>query len=417
MPYIIRPMFASLKKTFQFPLEFILLLGLVITLPSLEAPKNIFWVFFIVSWVINRVRSWNFGGPWDLWDTLITLWILSGYIVAAFAGLHNDEWGGANDILRYGSILWAIKRSGYNRPELKWLLTAILVSTMLALSEGVWQLLVTHKHTALQLNSVGHVNHSAVYLTICYGAALSFLLAYWAEISIRWRLLALGTTLILAISIFISDSRAAVGVSILLTLAIGILYARKSRTSFFVLFLATFLAISAAYFGQVSVVKKHEVNVENNTVLAYRGGIWNVALASWEKFPIFGVGMNNFSMASVEKVKVWREEAGKPFVASQFLGTAHAHSLYMNTLAERGLFGISILLAVLLYWPYQLLRKLPGQSSESLAWALWGASFSAWFTTVGIGYANTTLHHEHAILSVMLLGMWLTYVKKFDSSH
>jgi len=26
---------------------------------------------------------------------------------------------------------------------------------------------------------------------------------------------------------------------------------------------------------------------------------------------------------------------------------------------------------------------------------------------VGVGLVNTTLHHEHAILSVMLLGIWL----------
>lgn len=402
---------APLIKNLRFPLEFVFLLGLIMTLPSLEAPKNLFWITFVAAWVINRVRLNNFGGAWDAWDTLIGIWILSGYIVAAFAGLHHDEWGGANDILRYGSILWAIKRSGYGRQELKWLLIAIVVSTLLALSEGLWQLFVTHRYIALQLNSVGHVNHSAVYLAISYGVALAFLMAFWTKLSPLWRLLTTVATLILVSSIFISDSRAAVGISIILTLALGVFWLRRSKLPLIALCTATTIAVSGAYFGQASVVVKHQIDVKNNNTLAFRDIEWNVALAAWEKFPIFGVGMHNFSRATVEKVKVWREEAGKSFIPSQYLGAAHAHSLYMNTLAERGLFGFSVLLGVLLYWPYHLLRHLP-EKNDDLAWALWGGAFSAWFATAGIGYANTTLHHEHGILSVMLLGIWLAYVKQ-----
>jgi hypothetical protein len=83
----------------------------------------------------------------------------------------------------------------------------------------------------------------------------------------------------------------------------------------------------------------------------------------------------------------------------------------MNTLAERGLVGITALLSVLLSWLYWLIRFAPKGNDEDLAWALWGGSLSAWLITVGVGLVNTTLHHEHAILSVMLLGMWLVYLK------
>lgn len=42
---------------------------------------------------------------------------------------------------------------------------------------------------------------------------------------------------------------------------------------------------------------------------------------------------------------------------------------------------------------------------------LWGASLSAWFVTCGVGFVNTTFHHEHAILSLLFLGLHISYLK------
>ena len=126
--------------------------------------------------------------------------------------------------------------------------------------------------------------------------------------------------------------------------------------------------------------------------------------------------MHNFNQISMPKVQQWVEESGKPYDASAYLGTSHAHSLYLNTLAERGLFGLTILISVLFAWLFWLLRFIPKASDENIAWAVWGASFSAWFATVGIGLVNTTLHHEHGILSALLLGIGLAYRNSISST-
>src|SRR5262249_17938778 len=68
------------------------LVGLAFFLPLYEAPKNILWLAFVVLWLVNRVRTRDFGGPWDRWDTLIAVWIVSGFASAAFAGLPGDVW-------------------------------------------------------------------------------------------------------------------------------------------------------------------------------------------------------------------------------------------------------------------------------------------------------------------------------------
>lgn len=400
-----------MKSSLKNPVEFLLLTGLFISVPLLEAPKNIFWILFIATWLANRVRANDFGGRWDGWDSLIAIWIASGFFISAFAGLPSSEWGGANDILRYASILWAIKRSGYTRNELYWLLWVVITSTMIALAQGLWARYVAHTEKALELHSVGHVNHSAIYLAISFGAALAFALSYWRRFAWPVRSLLSVIVLILALSIFLSASRAAVMMTLVFSVIVGIAWLRRSRFPLPILLAIGATLSTAAYVGQVEVVQKQEGNIKAGNVLAHRDVIWNTALVAWKKYPVFGVGMHNYNQISMAKVKTWVEESGKPYIESEYGGISHAHSLYFNTLAERGLAGSAVLLAVLASWLYWLIRHYPRREAENLEWALWGASLSAWLTTTGIGLVNTTLHHEHAILAVILLGLWLAYLR------
>ncbi len=388
-----------------------MLLGLILFLPLFEAPKNLFWAAFVVTWLMNRFRAGHWGGRWDGWDSLIALWIASGYIVAAFAGMHHSEWGGANDILRYGSVLWLVRRGGYGKRALLWMLVAILVSTLIALGWGLWDLFVVHVQKDLELNSVGHVNHSAIYLAISYSVMLSALLAYWGRLPLHWRVLGFVLTLLFAGAVLITLSRGAVGAILLFTLLVGVAWARRSLYFVLALSVLSCAAVGFAYVSKVEIVQKQEKYIETNNFLSFRDQIWNTALLAWRQFPLTGVGMDNFNQVSGEKVQKWVEASGKTYVASEYKSTSHAHSLYLNTLVERGAFGLTVLLAVLSGWLYGLLRYLPGRSSENLAWALWGGSFGAWLVTAGVGMVNTTLHHEHGILSVLLLGMWLAYLR------
>lgn len=395
----------------RYPIEYLLLIGLIIALPLVEAPKNLFWLGFVLAWGINRVRDIGSGWPWDRWDSLILLWILSGYVVALFAGLHNSEWRGANDILRYGSILWLIKRGGYHRKELEWLWAAVVLSTFVALAYALWALYVLHTEKALQLNSVGHVNHSAIYLAISFGAILAGLLAYWGKLATSWRILGCLFVLVLAASVLGPSSRGAVFMMFVNVFLLGLVWLRRSVKATVVILAAAAMIGSGSYFVEIVVVKEQQLLVKEHNILSGRGPVWNTALAAWQQFPVFGVGMDNFNQISLDKIRAWFTTAGRHFDPKAFYGSSHSHSLYLNTLAERGLFGLTVVLFVLLTWLYWLGRNIPKAGDEDIAWALWGSSSSAWLVTVGVGFVNTTLHHEHAILSALLLGMWLAYLK------
>jgi O-antigen ligase len=75
--------------------------------------------------------------------------------------------------------------------------------------------------------------------------------------------------------------------------------------------------------------------------IAQRVDLWDAALAAFGNAPVIGYGLDNFSTAYVATERPGRD----------FLGTGDvialpptAHNLYMNTLAEQGLIGISALL-------------------------------------------------------------------------
>lgn len=388
--------------------EFWILAGLLFVLPLFEAPKNILWVLYVLLWLANRARSRDFGGRWDIWDTLIAAWIASAALSAAFAGLHHKEWNGALDLLRYGSVLWLLKRSRFDDRELAVLWGALAVGAVAALAHGYWRLEVTGQRKFLELKSVGHVNHSAIYLAILLGATVSVVAAYWRRLAPSGRAGAAVLLALFVVSLFEMKSRTAIGVALALVALLGVAWWRRARTVAIVTLLAVSAAVVVAVVARVEVVKKHEDRTAEGNVLAYRAQIWNTARAAWLRFPLFGVGMDNYSAIEPEAVRQWRAEAGKSFDDKTFVvKSGHGHSLYYNTLAERGTVGFAALAAVLLAWAWRLVRRYPVRAGGDRTWALWGGALSAWFVTVLAGVGNTTLHSEHALLSVILFGLWL----------
>jgi O-antigen ligase len=401
-------MLADLRKV-RFPAETALLFILCLSLPIFEAPKNLAWVAYVVVWAVNRLRTRDFGGRWDLWDTLIALWIASGYVVAAFAGFHDSEWGGAGDLLRYGSVLWLVKRGGYSAREIRWMVGALVASTVIGLAYGYWRMWSgIGKSGVLQLHSVGHVNHTAIYLAIMLGVCAAWLFTRWRVWRLGTRAVAAAVTTLVLVSLVVTASRGAVGVGLALLPLLALAWWPRWRTPFILSAAAVVVVVGVAFALSIDVVRKQQENEAAQNVLSFRDGIWRMGLAGWERFPVFGVGMDNFKLITHERIKAWRTEAGQPYDASRYVHFPHGHNLYINTLAERGAVGFAILAAVLLAWAVWLVRFRPRREDEDLDWLLWGGAAAGWFVTLAAGTVNTTLHHEHALLAVLLLGLWLS---------
>ncbi len=385
--------------------EIACLIGLAFVLPIFEASKNLFWFLYLVLWCINRIRARDGGGPWHGWDTLICVFVVAPWIDGLFAGLHGGEWGGARDVGRYGLLLWAVSRTRYTARQWRAIVIALLLGTLTAGCAGAW-FMFEDGRKELELHSVGHSNHSAIYLTVMFGAALSWTFAHWRSTGARERAFWIAGLVLLGIGVVLSGSRIAVAVTAVLTLLLGAWFGRRSWKPLAAV--AGALAVSIAVIVQVQpwVLQKHLRNVSNDNVLAYRDLIWERAMVAWEEYPWFGVGMDNFNGIDSNRYRHWLEARGKAYSPTIDFHAPHGHSLYFNALAERGLVGLAVLLALLGGWFAAQWRGRPGPDQD-LAWALWGASFSAWFTAIAVGTVNTTLHTEHALLSMLLLGAWL----------
>jgi O-antigen ligase len=365
------------------------LLALCVFLPLYEAPKNIAWAGYVIVWLANRVRARDFGGRWDLWDTLIALWLVSGFVVAPFAAMHGGEWRAALDIVRNATVLWLLKRSRLNGKEIRAIVGALIASTVLGIVMGLAQLW-SGTTGRLELNSVGHVNHTVIYLAIMLGVCAS-----WLFLGRQFPMA--GTiSLFVLVAIFVAASRSGVVAALLTLVVLAVCWWPRAR---FPVVVAGVVLVAAAMLGAVGgaeVFEKQAEAVQAGRVLNLREEAWKLAASTWRAHPWFGIGMDNFGLAS------------------QQLSTAqlrnlmpHAHNLYLNTLAERGIVGAGAVFALLALWGWWLLRWRPRRDDSDEVWLLWGGAASAWLVTIAVGMVNTTFHHEHGLLAAMLLGLWL----------
>ena len=120
--------------------------------------------------------------------------------------------------------------------------------------------------------------------------------------------------------------------------------------------------------------------------------------------------MGNYREISDARITEWLKPEGKMFSEDRyFREMPHAHNIFINTLAERGTFGMCALMLLLGCWGWGLAKFFVKDNLPTEQFLFWGASFSSWLTTTVIGLVNTTLHHEHALLSIVLLAGWLSW--------
>ena len=404
--------FPQLNSARLAQLEALVICAFAFVLPQFEAPKNLLWIAYIVLWIVNRWKARDFGGPWASWDSLIAAWIASGYVSALFAGLHRSEWISAFDVVRYGSVLWMMRRSGYGETTLRYLLAFLIFGTLAALLRGYYEILFVPRADGqrryLGLNSVGHVNHSAIYVAIAFGAALAWVRGAWRTDRPSHRAIGLALCAAFVLSIFVMESRATVGVSLVVGFVLLGTYASRSGKRPWKVLVGIAIVIAALAIVRPEVVEKNSLRMKENNLFAFRDNIWRAGLMAWRQYPAFGVGMGNYGVIDYLKLEQWSIANGKPIDRTRLLVPPHAHSLYVNTLVERGAVGLLVLLTALAAWGWSLGKSIPAVNDSPIRWAYWGGALAAWLVAMLVGLVNTTLHHEHALISMLLLGGWLS---------
>lgn len=377
--------------------------ALAFFLPLIEAPKNIAWLVLTIAGAAAVYGQRAIQPRWGAWDTVFAVWIGSGFFIAPFAGLPREEWSQALDLVRMGSVAWLMYRLDWPREWMTRLLWASVAGATLATLHGLWLFEVVRTKEYLELKSVGHVNHSAIYLVTIWAVVVALMLT----LKRRGLVLAAALVVFLSVAVVLSQSRAALGVMLATGLVMALFNWPRARWPVIAVAVGSTLVAAGMLVLDADMVRKHLRNVKHDNVMAYRPLIWSRAMEGFYAHPVAGIGMGSFAEISDERLKAWVEKRGIVFDASRYLGTSHAHSLYFNTLVERGMLG-SLAVALLLgTWSRALLRARKRMIADEVDWSLWLASLAALLVVMGIGLTNTTLHHEHGSLALLLLGAML----------
>ena len=226
-------------------------------------------------------------------------------------------------------------------------------------------------------------------------------------------ILALGIlSLIFFVSLIIGQSRGAFGAGILLSLLVIYFLGKNTKIrTVGVISIISIVILSTVL--QTGVVEKQIANQKANDVLSSRDKVWNVSLEASRFHPLFGIGLSNWHFITIEQLRASVDSRGEKFNPHNYWFPGHSHNLYLSALVERGYVGLLVTILFMLFWMKHLIGTFNWAKKTTQTSYLWAGSLSAWFATYGIGFVNTTFHHEHAILACLFLGLYLSYTRAF----
>ena len=406
------------KYSFLKVLSLIFLTLFLISLPSLEAPKNIFMFLFVISAFLIEIKDRTYKN-YEIWDGIFLSLILSALLSACFGALNGYEWKGFRTILFTSLMGWLLYRYRYTTKELNFFYWVTILSTIPPLLWGLAEVLIFQSKNDLQLNSVGHVNHSAIYITIIYGALISKLLNNNDDYSAIKKIGLYVLTLTLFAGVVIGASRAAFGCAILVTI-LSIFLSNKSISKKIRGYMYFLVLISFAIFLNATIFQKIADKIKAHDNLSARDKLWSISIEGSKINPILGLGNGNWKLMPEEKIKQITESQNKNYSPEDFkfaIQHGHPHNLYLATLADRGVFGLLILANLIVYWLFKLIKTYL-MTKRSQGYSLfWLSSLSTWISVFVIGLVNTTFHHETALLAFVFLSLQLGYLRLINAQR
>lgn len=394
---------------------------MIVSLPSLEAPKNVFLVGYLITRVISEVIQLKQGiKQWKSWDFLFLTIIFTALLSTVFAGFSGlEEWKGYKVFLTALLTGWFLSRAHYSQNQYRIIFLLAVLAIIPPLLWGLYEYLIIHSRNSLEIHSVGHVNHSAIYLTMIFGATLGWLISQFnfrkKNEATQWQTILIGVmSFTLFIALIIAQSRGAFAIAVLLGLCF--LFLAKDMKVKIVGIVTILLVVISSILLETKIIQKQINNQKSDNVLAYRDKVWNVSIEASRFSPLLGLGLSNWHFINLSQIQKSIEARGETFNADNYFFPGHSHSLYFSALVERGIVGLIVTFIFMVYWLYDLIKTFKWSKKSSTSYMLWAGSLSAWAATFGIGLVNTTFHHEHGILACLFLGLYISYKKELKES-
>ncbi|OAD23412.1 O-antigen polymerase [Candidatus Thiomargarita nelsonii] len=322
--------------------------------------------------------------------------VIFSLISACFAFNTTEALKACIDIFRILLIFLIIKSIPLNINQLVIFNKILFLSMIVALLYGLYQFHFfpnpsPDEITYLELHSIGHVNHSSIYLLLVFTIALTWLFYRdnrFPNISTSFLLFIIISSLA---GIFITGSRATMFTSLLLMLLIFLLFfiTKQYRNTKLLVILAILSIIP------LIVLFSSEYSLERllwGFNMIHRDALMEASIRAWLEHNIFfGIGADNSHHINPQD-----------YVESVFPVIPHAHNTYITFLLERGLFGLSLYVIFIFSVLIALLKQYAKTKDRLVT-----AALLIWLVNFLISSVNTTFHDENGLLMVLIWGLAL----------
>jgi O-antigen ligase len=379
----------SVYKIFLF---FIFLL--LFSLPLSEAIKQsaLFFVLIIgIYWVVTQEIivevDTAFNGAMS--------YMLASSVGIVVAQDTSGAFNGFLDVFKITLLFLIVRSVNFSQVRLASIITTLFISFHLALVLGLYHYL-NHSNNYLELKSIGHVNHSAIYMAIIFAIAFSHICHKLQPKFNLWLI-----TLVLSfMGLIISGSRAAIFSTIFICLIVlsAYLYCKKIPIKVFAtlilggLIICIFIIVWNSY-------SYHKI-LQRGFDLTGRHDLYISSLRFWFEqswiHQLFGIGAKNSYLIDFQKYS----PGGRLLGINDAVHVGHSHNTYITLLLEKGIVGVFSYICFISF----VLVKLVKTSSKGY---LTLAAIFIWWLNFIISLANTTFHDENALLMSIIWGLAL----------
>lgn len=365
-------------------LEWYSLLLCIFSIPLFESPKTIFLIISAFLFLTRHYIERDFKDIFFIKDPRLGFLALIGAsaISAIFAQRPGLAIHGSLDFLKMYLLFTIVATDFRDNKSVKIISFFVIISAAIGAVWGFMEYTII-KNAQLQLNSVGHFNHTSIYLAL----TLWIVVCYFSIIhnKLEKSVIALCGMLIV-FALMLTTSRATF-LALLISFIITFIFDRSARKKIFYLFITAILISIPSFLYLYHTAPNLLAKGFGIKSLYLRFEHWNLAWEGFKSNFLLGVGAKHIKFLDPKAYGVAVTEK-----------LSHAHNLYLNILVQYGIAGFFALL-LLFYLIFKWLKQVKEKN------LMWSAAFGSFIIVLVNGILNTTLHSEHGLVFSLILAI------------
>ena len=365
------------------------------TLPITEGLKQISLTLFVLAGIyicVKEKRQFKF----DLINISLFIFVLATFISCLVNGVSASR---ALDPLRCMLFFFVARSVGVEKINFKFLFFALFAGFIVAFIPACVKKFTSSDPTALfELKSIGHVNHSAIFMLLVFCVAL----ISSAELKkIYEKYIAIIVAGICVFGIMIAGSRATMYLlpSIIFSI-LGYQISIRQTVLNLACSLIILFSVIAIFYTYISANIIQDERFYSQLTKGVTGSetrypIFASAFYMWLENPLFGIGSGQFKIIDITKY----------FPGNGEIHVSHSHNTFLTFLTEKGIVALLAYLVFQLSLFIKFIKNFRQNNIVFLALLMLMANNI-------ISLANTTFHHENALLMLLFWALALSATDK-----